>query len=293
VKILLGIGAEADPARNTAFGALPSVRLLTSWYNSPRDFSWMGGIRSKTAPGAYAAGYALQLVVYAGDTATQQIPTKYGTACGRPYPLSPGFLDDMRKLAQMFAGRAGGPPLYVSMFAEFQTYPCGHGGWDADPATTAYYQALIDQYRAAEDVFHADAPNAKVSLCWGGWEARFDDPARVGPRSMFEHFAAVLKGSDFESFQSMSSGSNVTDIQLMTRILGEYGPVLLAYYQPNNQSQPLFDTDVHAIFTADYLRGLVNSGLFGFAFMNNANLIAEPATAAFLAQSAARFGRSP
>lgn len=292
-RLLLGIGGEADKARATAFGSLPSVRLLTSWYNSPRDFSWMTGIRSRTAPTAYAAGYALQLIVYAGDTGTQQIPTKYGTACGRPYPLSAGFLDDMRKLAAMYGGRASGPPLYVSMFAEFETYKCGNGDWDTDPATAAYYKALIDQYRAAIDIFHAGAPNARVALCWGGWEARYDDPAKVGSKSLISHFADALRASDFQSFQSMSATSNPSDIQGMTRILGRYGPVLMAYYQPGNSAQSTFDADVRTIFTPDYLRGVVADGLLGFAFMNDDNVAAEPATAAFLSQAAAAYGRAP
>jgi hypothetical protein len=285
------MGGEAADARATAYGSLPSVRLLTSWYNSPRDFSWMTGIQSRTAPSAYAAGYALQLVVYAGDTATQQIPTKYGAACGRPYPLSAGFLDDMRKLARMYGGPASGPPLYVSMFAEFQTYKCGNGDWDTDPATAAYYQALIDQYRAAIAIFHSGAPNARVAICWGGWEARFDDPATRGATSLFAHFADALRASDFQSFQSMSASANVGDIQLMTKVLGKYGPVLLAYYLPG--SQAVFDTDVHAMFTPGYLRGVAADGLFGFAFMNNQDLAADPATAGFLAQAAAEFGRKP
>jgi hypothetical protein len=34
------------------------------------------------------------------DLPETQIQTKYGTACGRPYPLSDRFLGDMQQLAQ-------------------------------------------------------------------------------------------------------------------------------------------------------------------------------------------------
>ncbi|NUR63560.1 MAG: hypothetical protein HOV87_33605 [Catenulispora sp.] len=251
----------------------------------------MSGWRGGTVPHAYAAGYAMQLVVFTNDAPTQ-VATKYGPACGRPYPLSSRFLSDMTTLAQTFAGQASGPPLYVSMFAEFQTYPCVRGGWSADPTTTAYYEALMDQYQAAEAIFHRYAPNAKVALCWGGWQARSDEPGKGGGRSMFPHLAAVLKTSDFESFQAMQSDTNVNDIRDMTRILGQYGPVLLAYYKPDNRSQATFDADIHTVFTPDYLRGVVADGLFGFAFMDNANLTAEPATAAFLNHTATEFGRT-
>jgi hypothetical protein len=199
----------------------------------------------------------------------------------------------MRKLATMYGGRADGPPLYVSMFAEFETYPCGDGDWDTDPAAAAYFKALIDQYRAVIGIFHADAPNARVALCWGGWEARYDDPAKVGSKSLISHFADALQASDFQSFQSMSATANPSDIQGMTRILGRYGPVLMAYYQPGNNAQSTFDADVRTIFTPGYLRGVIADGLFGFAFMNDDNVAAEPATAAFLAQAAAAYGRKP
>jgi hypothetical protein len=41
----------------------------------------------------------------------------------------------MRQLAQTFAGTAGGPPLYVTLFTEFQTYPCKDNAFNADAQT--------------------------------------------------------------------------------------------------------------------------------------------------------------
>ena len=80
--------------------------------------AWRGG----EVPRAYAAGYRLHLIVYSGDP-EGPVATPHGQACGRGYPLSGRFLDDMRRLARIFAGPAGGPRLYVSLFTEFQTYP--------------------------------------------------------------------------------------------------------------------------------------------------------------------------
>ncbi|MDQ2998789.1 MAG: hypothetical protein M3R61_17295, partial [Chloroflexota bacterium] len=48
------------------------------------------------------------------DVPETQIQTKYGTACGRPYPLSDRFLGDMQQLAQTYAGDRNGLPLYVT-----------------------------------------------------------------------------------------------------------------------------------------------------------------------------------
>jgi hypothetical protein len=35
----------------------------------------------------------------------------------------------------------------------------------------AYYWSLKDRYRAIQAIFHQRAPNARVSLSWGGWQA--------------------------------------------------------------------------------------------------------------------------
>jgi hypothetical protein len=141
----------------------------------------------------------------------------------------------MRQLAQTFAGTAGGPPLYVTLFTEFQTYPCKDNAFNADAQTTAYYRALKDRYMETLAIFHQLAPNARVSLGWGGWQARFDDPKTGAGRSMFAAFADVMRASDFQSFQAMQSDSNVEDVRAMVRTLGVYGPVMLAHYKPDKQ----------------------------------------------------------
>jgi hypothetical protein len=122
-RLVFGMGPEADAARGTPLVRQAPVRMLTSWYNGPGDLDWMATWRGGEVPRAYAAGYSLHLILYTGD-AEGPIATPHGQACGRRYPLSGRFLDDMRRLARIFAGPAGGPRLYVSLFTEFQTYPC-------------------------------------------------------------------------------------------------------------------------------------------------------------------------
>jgi hypothetical protein len=287
--LLFGLGSEASTARSAALTAQAPVRMLSSWYNSPGDLSWLAGWRTGTVPQAYAAGYAMHLIVWTGDT-PGDLSTSYGPACGRGYPLSSRFQADMRQLAQIFGGSAAGPPLYVTMFTEFQTYPCVHNAWNPDSKTTNYYLALQDQYRAAYAIFHQYAANARVSLGWGGWQANYDDPSIGGGRSMFGHFSSIMKMSDFQSFQAMDSHTNAAAIAAMVAILGRYGPVMLAHYKPDNGSQSVFDTDLHQILTDDFLRQQTAAGLFAMSFMDNVNLSNSAASLAFVVAGVRRYG---
>jgi hypothetical protein len=275
--IVFGVGPEADSATRTRLQSETPARMLTSWYNGPGDLAWMPSWRTTLVPEEYAAGNALHLVVFS-DVPETTIDTPYGTACGRPYPLSDRFLDDMTVLGETFAGVPNGPPLYVTLFTEVQTYACTDNAWNPNPETNAYYLALKDKYLRAVERFHAAAPNARVSLGWGGWQTRWDDPEIGGGRSMFGHFADVLSVSDFQSFQAMQSDSNVDDIREMTSALGRYGPVMLAHYKPDNGSQATFDADVREVFTDEYLVDVRRRGLFAFSFMDDINLSASNET---------------
>jgi len=291
-KLLFGIGPEADSARQTELARSSPVRMLTSWYTGPKDLSWMSTWKTREIPQDYTAGYALHLIVWSGD-AEGRLSTPQGPTCGRAYPLSSRFLGDMRKLAIVFAGRSAGPPLYVTLFAEFQTYPCRDNAWAADAATVNYYRALKAQYLSALATFHRLAPNSRVSLGWGGWQARWDAPGIGGGRSMFPHFADVMKASDFQSFQAMDGKSNVTDALRMTRVLGRYGPVMLAYYKPNDGSQDTFNSDVTRMLTDTGLREAVRRGLFAFSFMDDKLLVADPGMSKFVSTAIARYGAGP
>jgi hypothetical protein len=216
--------------------------------------------RTSNVPTWYAQGYALHLIVFSGGS-EGTVSTTYGSACGRAYPLSSGFLNDMTSLAQTFAGQASGPPLYVTMFTEFQTYPCQDNQWSG---AENYYRALKDQYTAARAIFRQHAPNARVSLGWGGWQHRWDNPSTGAGRSLFPYFADVMAASDFQSFQAMSSSPNTnpTDIRAMTQILGAYGTVMLAHYKPSGAVQSVFDADTQVMLTDSYLVEVTAAGLF-------------------------------
>jgi hypothetical protein len=267
--------------------------MLTSWYNKPEDLGdFMASWRTTWVPRLYADGYALHLVVWSGD-AEGPVTTRYGPACGRRYPLSDRFLDDIRRVAHVFAGAKTGPPLYVTLFTEFSTYPCVDNEWSADPQATNYYLALKDRYREAYQIFHQEAANARVSLGFGGWLATYDYPQKGGGRSLIGHFDDLMATSDFQSFQAMDdNGHNPDQIRAMTKILGRHGPVMLAHYKPNNGSQATFDSDVRKIFTDAYLREVSRDGLFAMSFMTNDNLAANPATFQFVKAAVSRYGRA-
>lgn len=288
-RLVFGMGTEADGALGARLVQETPVRMLSNWYNGPNDLTWMSGWQSGVVPHAYAAGHAMHLIVWTGDPEVT-LSTKYGTACGRAYPLSDRFDADMARLADIFAGNAAGPPLYVTLFTEFQTYPCTDNAWNPNPQTNAYYLALKDRYLEAVSIFRAHAPNARVSLGWGGWQTRWDSPSIGGGRSMFPYFADVMAASQFQSFQAMQSDTNVGDVRNMTATLGKYGPVMLAHYKPDNGSQSTFDADMAAIMTDTYLDEVTGLGLFALSFMDNQNLSASDTAYQVVASAVRRYG---
>jgi hypothetical protein len=282
-RLLFGVGPEADGALTSPLVQVAGSKMLTSWYNGPNDLSWMTGWHADLVPQAYARGYSLHLVVYSGDP-QGAIDTAYGPACGRAYPLASRFVGDMAQLARTFAGSG---PLYVTLFTEFQTYPCMNNTW---LGSENYYRALKDQYRAAVAVFHQYAPNARVSLGWGGWQARWDDPTTGAGRSLFPYFADVMGLSDFQSFQAMQSDTNVDDVRAMTRILGAYGPVMLAHYRPDSGSCDVATADLTTMLTDAYLREAAANGLFAWSFMDDRITSCSPALSTFVTNAVVTFG---
>lgn len=293
--LLFGIGTSADTAQATPLARQALVRMLTTRYTGPGDLARLAEWHTGVVPQAYNAGYALHLIVYAGDAttavSTNTVTTKYGTACGRPYPLSIGFLSDMQQLAEIFAGAAHGPPLYITLFSDFQTYPCVAGAWSPNAATTNYYRALKDQFTAAEAIFHANAPNARVSLGWDARQARTDDPAVGAGRSLFAHFADLMEASDFESLEATQNNENAADIAATVRILGGYGPVMVAQYKPGDGSQTTYDADMETLFGPDgSVPQLVGEGLFAFSFSDDAQMNASATTYQLAENAVKRYG---
>jgi hypothetical protein len=291
-RLLFGIGDEADRAAQFALTRQAPVKMLTSWFNRPSDFGdFMDSWKGTLIPQLYAKGYALHIVEWTPE-GEGPVSTKYGSACGRGYPLSSRFLGDMKHLAQIFGGAGNGPPLYVTLFTEFSTYPCVDNEWDS---ATNYYLALKDQYRAAYQVLHANAANVHVSLGFGGWLGTYDYPQKGGGRSLLSHFTDIMKMSDFQSFQAMytTPGTNQQQIRAMVGILHPYGPVMLAHYKPDNGNQVTFDSDVHTFFTDAFIKEITTAGLFAMSFMTTDNVDAEPNVFQFVKSAVARYGRSP
>jgi len=281
--ILFGLGPEADGARSGRLAASSPVRMLSSWYNGPADLGWMTGWRYTEIRHDYAAGYALHLIVWSGGR-KGELHTRFGAACGLAYPLSARFLTDMERLARTFTA----PPrrrLYVTLFSEFQTYVCNGGNeWSSDAQTTAYFRALEQRYRAALAIFHRLARNSWVSLGWGGWQARWNDPRTGGGRSLFAHFADLMRRSDFESFEVIGSTTAAADIIAMTRELGRFGPVMLAYYKPPEGGGT---AQLQALLSRAFLEGLARARLFAFSFMDESFLSSDPAAFALAREAVA------
>ncbi len=262
-KIIFGIGSQAGPAMEYKLVKEAPVKMLTSWYNGPKDLEWMRVQQNDLIPRLYAKKYIVHLITWT-DLPEEDIQTSYGPACGRPYPVSTQVVEDMKQLAQIYNGNG---PMYVTLFTEFQTYTCTDNNWNGNEN---YWRALQDNYRKIKDIFHQHAPQSKVALSWGSWSNRYDDVENQGGRSLFPYFADVLRESDFTAFQTMESDSNVQDIINMTAILGKYKkPVMLAHYKPSSGSVDVFSKDMRKLFTDEILTRLISNGLFAFSFMDD------------------------
>jgi hypothetical protein len=297
-RITFGLGSQAENAIRSRLVADAPVRILSNWYNGPNDLGWMTDAWHRSIyQGAYSAGFALHLITWTPEPETT-FTASTGTVCGRAYPLSAGWLDDMRRLAQAFAGPAAGPPLYVTLLTEFQTYPCIDNAWNASAEVNAYYLAMIAQYEQAVAIFRQNAPNARVSLGWGGWQANWDDPAIGGGRSMIPYFATAMSHSDFVSFQAMDGSSNVTAIRTMTAILGDYGPVMLAHHMPDaDNNDPatvyrVFAGDIGTLFGSDAsVQSLVDDGLFAWSIVDERGWSDISDTYALVVSAITRYGK--
>jgi hypothetical protein len=287
-RILFGLGTEADGDRSGRLAKSAPLGMLSSWYNGPSDLSWMSGWETSEIPRDYAAGYEMHLIVWSGEP-RGTFSTPFGTACGQPYPLSAGFLSDMERVARIFRPPSG-RTLYVTLFSEFQSYACDGNEWSGSPQTTAYYEALKVQYMAALKIFHRLAPGSQVSLGWGGWQARWNGPATGAGRSLFQHFAEVMRASDFESFEVINSTTDTSDIRAMTRALRPYGRVMLAYYRPPEGGAATTQAHLRAVLAPAFLAHMRTLGMFSMAFMNEEWFGNEPVSLALVQGAVKRFG---
>ncbi len=290
-KVLFGVGSQANAALASELVREMRASMLTSWFHEPKDLERLRRWRSGLVPRAYQDGYALHLVLADWKEESElPVDTRYGTGCGRTYPLSEEFLEHARELATIFAGRPDDPPLFVTVFHGVNIYGCEDGAFNPDPATNAYYRALKDRYQMIREIFHLAAPNARVALGWQGWQADHDEPETGRGRSMFGHFADVLRTSDFQSVVVWQPDDNVGPVRQMVEALGQYGPVLVEYGSGHTKPA-VYDRDVRALLTDDSLAELSRAGLFAWNFTDNGLLVSSPSTYDFVKDAVRRHCR--
>jgi DNA-binding SARP family transcriptional activator len=291
-KIVFGLGADAIEAIKSPLTA-SGIGMITTWYHGEqKQLEQFEGWRSDVIPEIYRSGKAVHLVVATWDKGTS-LNTRFGRACGQPYPLSAEFVTDMRRLAAAFANRGDGPPLYISMFHGLQKLTCANSGYLADRATTNYYLALKERYFTVLDVIHEQAPNARVALNWDGWTASDDDPQTGSGRSMFQYFVEAMRASDFQSFNAFESDGNAEEIRRMVKILGAHGPVMVSYYTPHEDPVDVYEDDLRRTFTPSTLAQLVTEGLFAFSIRDDDVARSSPEAMTLTTQIVRDYGRMP
>jgi hypothetical protein len=290
-RILFGLGTEASGDRGGTLAKSAPLGMLSSWYNGPSDLHWMSAWETSEVPRDYAAGYDMHLIVWSGESRST-FSTPFGTACGKAYPVSAAFLSDMERLARIFRPSSG-RTLYVTLFTELQTYACNGNEWSGSSQTTAYYEALKSQYTAAMSIFHRLAPGSMVSLGWGGWQARWNGPATGAGRSLFKHFAGVMRASDFESFQMLSSETDTADILAMTQQLKRYGPVMLAYYRPPEGGVTVTREHLKSVLAPAFLEKLTHLRLFSMAFVSEEWFASDATSLGVVQEAVKNFGCRP
>lgn len=281
--MMFGIGPEAVDAINTPLVKESNIKMLTSWYNGSTDLNWMDDSwHTNFIADSYAKGYTHHVITYHNDMKVN-FDAPGGSACGRQYPLSAQFISDIEKLTTIYKGNG---PIYFTLMTEFQDYTCHPNQWAGNEN---YHTALKANYLKVMGRIRAINPNAKVSLGWGGWQYRFDNPTTGAGRSLFPYFDDVMKASQFQSFQAMQSDTNLQDIKDMTRALGAYGPVMLAHYKPDNGSQSTFESDLRTILTDTYMKEVMQSGLFAISFMDRSNMDASGIIFSFIKEGVNKF----
>ncbi|QUH04020.1 AfsR/SARP family transcriptional regulator [Saccharopolyspora erythraea] len=291
-QLLFGLGDEAPIAAQQPLADQAPVGMLTTWYDGPDELPQYASWRRQLIPEYYAAGKAMHLLVVPTFDDPAPVDTKYGPGCGKAYPLSPEFLDHMRELAKSFAGKADGPPLYVSMFNGMLKVACTEDGYHADPLTTNYYRALKDRYLEVRQVFHQHAPNARVALNWDGWQASRDNPKLGSGRSLIGYFSDALAVSDFQSFNAFEDEDNAADVERMVAELGKYGPVMVSNFGPyKDHTGARLRSDLSLVFAPAQIAKLTSQGLFAWSFWKHRYVEVSPESYALAKDVVTRYGR--
>jgi hypothetical protein len=250
-RVLWGIGDQLGPALGSRFYRDGMARMVTAWFNGPGDLDWMKQAEEPAVAKLYAAGDAVELVVWLADDPD--------------YAISDQFQADIRTLTRLHKGRDSyHGPLYVVLFSEFETYR------GDDPA---YQAKLMDAYRRAVVVIHDEYDRARVALGFGGytWDGTHD-------RDMTPYLDEIAV-SDFTAVQQMQACDNranghsvaVAKVRSSVRQLGSFGkPVMISHFKLWGGAScqlSTFEQFAKEMFTTASLGSLVRDGLFAWDFM--------------------------
>jgi hypothetical protein len=248
-RVLWGIGDELAPARGTELHKSGAARMVTAWFNGPSDLAWMRQSEAGSAARAYAAGDAVELVVWLADHTD--------------YAVSDQFQQDIRTLTRLHKPRSRGQ-LYIVLFTEFETYREGDH---------AYQARLLDAYRQAVTAIHQEYAQANVALGFGGyaWDGTHNRDLSA--------YQDEIAASDFTAVQQMQAcdstehGKSIVVDKLRSSVkqLGGYGkPVMISHFKlwgDRRCQVSAFGKFAGEMFSPASVAALVRDGLFAWNFM--------------------------
>src|SRR5206468_2783224 len=125
---------------------------------------------------------------------------------------------------------------------------------------------------AARDIVKRRAPGSLVSLSWGGWQTKFDDPATGAGRSMIPHFADTMRQMDFLSFQAMDNdpGGNAAGILRNAAFFHQYNPhLMVSHWKPDNNNVDVLKGDINDFAQPNFFYTLRQNGVFAMSIMDH------------------------
>ncbi|MDQ3576710.1 MAG: hypothetical protein M3443_03725, partial [Actinomycetota bacterium] len=262
-KLMFGFGdTPRRPAAAKFMEELPA-RTLTLTYRGQDTVPDLPRWRERI-DAANAVGISAHVIVAGPNQHELPIQTRFGPGCGRRYPLTNEFSDEMRRLADAIKGPAEGPALFVTVFDGVNNYGCQDNTYKITEGIRVYYEALQERYLETLQTFHRVAPNAFVALGWDGSQPLKRQPEIGGGRSMFQHFTNVLHTSDFQSVLFPKPVDNPGHVLRSVQALSVYGNVMATYSGSNSANGT--DWAPARLFSDANVAELTQMGLFGWNF---------------------------
>ncbi len=262
-KLMFGFGDTPQRAAAAAFTEELPARTLTLTYRGSDTVPDLPRWRERISA-ANAAGVSAHVIVAGPNQHELPIQTRFGPGCGRRYPLTSEFSDEMRRLADAIKGPAEGPALFVTVFDGVNNYGCRDNTYKITESIRVYYEALQERYLETLQTFHRTAPNAFVALGWDGSQPLRRQPEIGGGRSMFQHFTNILHASDFQSVLFPKPVDDPGHVLLSIQLLSDYGNVMATY--SGSDSTDGTDWAPARLFSDANVAELTQMGLFGWNF---------------------------